>query len=689
MAHTPGKRACAVASKNKTYFTNCLKIENLSGLMLLEELTKLEKEQLARIAEIWGIPKPPADKKAILKTLEKISTDEYYLKGVLEKLTPVQVKIYAIIVGSRNILTLGEISRKVQLQPINVEKELAVLKHLMLVYQRKNRERITNNLDKYYPYEEIRKLVSIDTNAKGEKFHISIRREVETTPVDKQESKYLSLLGKDKKPRVLGENASREETVAKCLKTLSDAEMLLVDEAFTNGGIIEVNAARIIMDEQKLHPEKTMRRLHGMHVLRDIYFIDERFVRLLVIPVEVFEYLKKNPLFPKNSGVKELAHKVVCNGLDFILNLKKLLLFISNKGLTLSQSERLKQADMKKSEAELLDIDMNLFTEKSQVHQIEIILPLLKLFDLVDLKDENVVLKEQYEQFLRREPLGLLKELIESTAVAAERRMVGNEVFLPLDLPFFRQPMIDRCIKLLQDTGGVYVKVLLAELIRERVILSAGFRVRNFKLLYIEHRSAIVSAMFYMFLFGLLNVEYPRRFVTFSELGRHYFFEEALRDEDSAGAIIINADASLVAIPEKLSVFGVHLLKSFAILKEYDRVYTFQITKESLQDGLLLGNSIDVFLEFLNKTARNKIPQNLMFLISEWSEDLPIVTIEEGIVLLETSDAKLMDNLLGQIRGKKIVKKELSPTAIVIYRSKIQEVMEVAEKLEMIVKLIR
>ena len=57
--------------------------------------------------------------------------------------------------------------------------------------------------------------------------------------------------------------------------------------------------------------------------------------------------------------------------------------------------------------------------------------------------------------------------------------------------------------------------------------------------------------------------------------------------------------------------------------------------------------------------------------------------------LLETADPRLTEALLGQIRGKKIVKKEISDTALVIFKSKVQEVMEAAEKLEMIVKLIR
>lgn len=680
---------CACTSRIRNRFTSSL-ISYILPAVLPEELGKLEKEQLLRVAEVWSIPKPPADKRAILQLLLKTFVDPYHLKTVLEKLTPLQVKIFAVILNTKQILTLGEISRKIQLQPINVEKELAVLKHIMLLYQKKNRERITNNLDKYIPFDEFRALVSTDGNSRGEKFQVTIRREVEQTEPQDIDPKYLTILGgKGKKPREYAEKAFKDETLEKTLKTLSEKEMVLIDEAFTNGGIIEINAARIIMDEQKLPLEKTIRRLDAFQLLKDIYFIDERFVRILVIPVELFNYLKRNPLFPVRNDVKELTERTIENGFDFLLNLKKLLLFISNKGLTLSQAEKLRQADMKRSEASLIDIDINLFPEKSQMHQIEIILPLLRLFELVDLRDENVVLIENYEEFLKREPAELLRDLFNRILEAAEKRMVGDEVFLPIDLPFFKMPMIETCIKLVENNKGMFVKVLLAELIRSRVIMTPGFKVRDFKNAYISQRSMIVSSMIYMYLLGLLRVDYPKRFVTVSNLGNHFFHDHALEAESVQGAIILNADGTLVAIPEKISLHDLHLLKSFADLKEFDKIYNFVLTKESIQTGVMLGNPIESFKDLLNRTTRSGIPQALDFNLTEWSRDLPIVIIEESIVLLETADPRLTEALLGQIRGKKIVKKEISDTALVIFKSKVQEVMEVAEKLEMIVKLIR
>ena len=78
-----------------------------------------------------------------------------------------------------------------------------------------------------------------------------------------------------------------------------------------------------------------------------------------------------------------------------------------------------------------------------------------------------------------------------------------------------------------------------------------------------------------------------------------------------------------------------------------------------------------------------------MFLFDDWSKNLPIVVVTEDCVLLKTYDPHVMELLLGQIKGKKIVMEEISPEAILIDKSKIQDVIQISEKLNLIIKLIR
>jgi hypothetical protein len=66
-----------------------------------------------------------------------------------------------------------------------------------------------------------------------------------------------------------------------------------------------------------------------------------------------------------------------------------------------------------------------------------------------------------------------------------------------------------------------------------------------------------------------------------------------------------------------------------------------------------------------------------------------MVNITEDCVLLKTNDLHVMELLMGQIKGKKIIIEEISNDAVLIDKAKIQDVIQVAEKLNLIIKLTR
>jgi len=231
--------------------------------------------------------------------------------------------------------------------------------------------------------------------------------------------------------------------------------------------------------------------------------------------------------------------------------------------------------------------------------------------------------------------------------------------------------------------------VIIASLIREKVVLAKKFRIKNFQQELMELRREITSSLFYMQLLGLLTVEYPDRWVKLSELGLHVLKGKPLERHDEKGGVIINPDLSLVAIPERLSLMGLYTLKSFMELKNFDNIYSFQLTRESFQEGLLLKNKAEELLNLLSETSKNELSQNLLFSVEDWSRTLPLVTITDECVVLQTRDPNHMELLLGQINGKKIVLEEISPTTILIDPEKVYETITSAEKLNLIVRLIR
>lgn len=618
--------------------------------------------------------------------------DEFYLKGVLEKLSATQVTIYTSILKSKsNILTLGEISRKISMPPVNTEMELGVLKRYFLVYQRKNRERLTNNLDKYYYYPESGSHVLLETNEKGQKFRLSFPKILQGRKITTEWKKILGTrAGSGGQFNADAANrASENENLDKIFAALNETEREVVLECFLQGGVLEINRAREIISSKRGKWEDVTRHLNDLGLLLDEYYIDEKFIRALVLPQELFLYLQDYPLLQSQRRRQKRQEKKAINDLDFYLNIKKMISYISRKGLNLAKSGKIKQVDLKETENRLLRPDISLFIEKSQIYQIELLLPVMRLLDIVRVKQDDVVLRNNYEEILSMPDFELLDLVFKEMAGARNRRVRYEDVFEPMYVPFFMRSILDECVGIIQKREKVMYFVIMATLIREKLVKAKNFRIKNFQQQLAEMRRELTSALFYLQLLGFVTVEYPDRWVELSELGLYYLKARPLDRTDEQGGVIINPDLSLIAIPEKVSIQGISTLKCFAELKTFDNVYTFQITRESFQEGLLLKYKPDELVSILKATSRGELSQNLTFSIEDWSRTLPLVTITDECVVLQTQDSNHMELLLGQIAGKKIVLQKISPTTIIIDQDKIYETIAYAEKLNLIVKLIR
>ncbi|MEM7179444.1 MAG: helicase [Spirochaetota bacterium] len=660
--------------------------------ILIQELSKLDMNELKKLANIWNISKYSGkDKKTMIRYLADCFQDEFYLKGILEKLTPIQVNIFSLILKNKNVQTLGEIVRKVALQAINVEMELNVLRKYFLVYQRKNRERLTNNLDKYHAYEEIAKIVQLDHNTKGEKFKHSLAKEYAKLPVGEISPVWLKLSKqKPKKTDDFLKTITSQQGIEDSLGKLSEMEKEVVIYIFMHGGVIEAEVLRNHININRGKYEVVIPTLLQKYLIFDIYYIDEKFIRVITLPKEIFEYFQKNPLIPSaKKGTRQKQEKINTNELDFFLNIKKMISYISRKGLTLAKSGKIKQADNKRTEQELLQPDIEIFPEKGQVYQIELLLPVLRLLNLVDIKGENIILTGDIEEFQKKDIFEIMNLVVHEVNEFRTKRLNYPEVFSAIEVPFYDKPILSKCVRIILNQESVNLTVIFANVIRDQLILSPGFKIKDFEQDLLDLRREIISAVFYLHLFGLIDVEYPNRNLSLSTLGKHYYQVSELSNITEKGGITINPDFSIIAFPEKCSIYGIHILKAFTELKDYDRVYTFQLNKDSFQQGILLGYNAQIFINFLKESSKVDLAQNLLFLIEDWSSNLPVVEVKEDCVLLQTSDSNVMELLIGQIKGKKIIIEEISPTAILIDKAKIQDVILTSEKLNLIIKLVR
>ena len=660
---------------------------------LQQELDKLELEGLQRLAQLWNIPNIGQEKRAVIKKLLAGMQDDFYIKGVLEKLSSTQVTIYSSLLSSKaKVMTLGDIARKISVPPMNAEMELGVLKRYYLVYQRKNRERLTNNLDRYHYYSESGQYVEVDFNERNKKLKVSLPKVLLGRPLSSEwrqilKSKVRSNGSFDPKSSIV---AAEPENLAKIISRWSPIEQEVVRACFYQGGVLEMSRVRELLHAHKQGWENVVRKLNDSGVVLDDYYIDSKFVRVILLPQEVFNYLQKNPLpLSEKKGLRERQSRKFCNDMDFFLNIKKLIVYISCRGISLAKSGKIKQVDLREMEDSLLHNDIGLFIEKSQSYQVELLLPVMRLLDIVRVKNQDVVLRNDYEKILKMNYFQFIPHVLEAVLTERQRRSFYEDIFTALDVPFPRQELWEECLAHIQKYKRIMHRILMAMIIRNHLVIGRSFHIHDFQIQLGQLSRELTSVLFYLQLFGLIQVEYPERWLSLSDLGHHVFSKKALPNKEQKGSLIINADMSVVAIPEKLSLKSLLLLKSFADIKSFDNVYTFQISKKSLQKGILLKEKVKDFVQVLKNCSRREPSQNFLFSIKDWSASLPLVHIADECVIVQTKEAKHMELLLGQISGKRIVQEKISKNTILLHPNKISEVIEAAEKLELLVRLVR
>ncbi|MCS7204169.1 MAG: helicase [Leptospiraceae bacterium] len=654
---------------------------------LLVELLKIDGNTLKRLLTIWNIKKIPKDKKNQIKTLMAVMSDEFYVKGILEKLSSIQIQIYLEILSVKDkVLTLGEIARKFSLPPNNAEVELGVLKRYFLVYQRKNRERLTNTLDRYYAYPQSVNAIQFTERKPQEIFQ---QRIIDVIERIRKEGK-LNTLNPIWQTHEKLTDTQIQENIAKLIGELNEVEEELVLAAFKQGGILEINTAREIIDKHKLHWEEVIIKLHKQLLLIDEFFVEERFVRILVMPADVFDYIVKNPIVPKApKGVKKSLEKITDNQLDFFINIKRTIAYILKRGITLSKSGKLKQTDLRDTENILLPVDIQLFKEKSQIYQIELTLSIMRVLDILRIKKDDVVLRNDWEDLLKKDPLEILKKTLKAIEEIEEKLVRYEEVFEPVHVPFYKKKVFQSVVKtLLKQERNIYY-VIMALLIRENIILKNDFTMKDFSERLSAYEKELVSALFYLQLFGYLQVEYPDRWISFSKLGLHMVKKEPLKKENQKGGVYVNPDLSIIAFPEKLSLSGLYYLKTFCELKSFENIYTFQFTRDSFFLALLMKEDPNDFINFLKEVSPTDLPQNLLFSINEWKNNLPLVTITDECVVVKTKESQHMELLIGQISNKDYIIEQLTPNTIIIEQEAIPELIELAEKMNLLVKLYR
>lgn len=635
-----------------------------TDISFAKELEWLNDKEFQQLIDFWGLEEHrDKSRDEILDLVIERSQNDYLLRNSLENLTKIELKILLYVAGCEEGSNLGDVSKKLFIPPQTLEVELQNLRQNGFLYLRRNRERLTNIRDKYYLFDHF---VS--------KLNIPIREERENYLFQDA----MSLFDED-----IGSSFYTQEFLSALNEELAESTRDVLELTFANGGAIPIKKFKSICKENS---ENTLNALYEKRLGKEVVFFDEEFFRFFVMPTEMVDaWGRFNYLVERGYGAQ-----LESTGFDFALNLKKTLFFIQSKGAVLTQAMRLKLADSRRLSQNLISERLDPVSPVKLIDQLEFIFPLLRMMELLEVKDYRLNLTNKFQEFIEKPPTQILTEIIEIIKEKGDKVSFYEEIFQPEDITFFSQEDFDLVVKLLSHEDSRGLTWLTAQYIQENVYRSPDYPMASFARQVQNFSRRFVNTVFYLFLFGLVSYERKENdiYLTISKIGDHYFNEtlEEMEHDYYSSCLFFNPDLSIIVDKNLASEMVLYIMKAFTKIEDENQVLTLSLNRETFQEGVMIGFPPTVFTDTILNCFRTPLPQNVEYFLQEWSKNIQIASIMRKTVI-KVEDKEVLDNLIQQPKLKGVFEDRLGDQAAVVAEGQEQNLITAAEKLNIIIKL--
>jgi XPB/Ssl2-like helicase family protein len=130
-----------------------------------------------------------------------------------------------------------------------------------------------------------------------------------------------------------------------------------------------------------------------------------------------------------------------------------------------------------------------------------------------------------------------------------------------------------------------------------------------------------------------------------------------------------------VLVPDEVDLAIRYHVERFAERVSTDKVLTFRLTRGSVLEALSSGESVEQFLDFLQRHSRKELPQNVAYSLRSWGKLYGQVELRPA-VLLEARTPELLEELRQHARLGPRLGKALSETLCELPAGGLEEVLE-------------
>lgn len=567
----------------------------------------------------------------------------------LSNLSSDELSVLKATQSDENGLTFGEVEKILGIPSHRIEEISDHLSKKLLVYVLKNRQLLHNKLDKIYIFPEILELLDHQNDNRIFEYLETILQGIEDdTGV---ENDLLQVVKNDK------------------------TSLKLINALYDGGGIITLHEALKIISVKSL--DKILTKLKNHHIIEIHFDFSYPFSIFILLNERVFLNIKKQR--ENNNAEKIYSH----NHYNLILNLINTYDTVSSYGLFLTKQKKFRKIDKNRtldSMNKVYDVD-----GKELDSEITLQLALNLLFTLKNLTIKNdaaIINLSNIEKELDN-PVKILKKILKN---------LYSESDNPLFHSPFPLPSLNTQTEIISLTAK-YCRESIASMSLIFVIITLlkynQKELKNLSQIRKKISSDFHNCIRFLCMAGIIDVD--NGILQLSDIGYEVaskLFRIKLpqrETRDFEKNIYINPDFTLI-IPQREmpSEALYHILTHTDIVKE-DIILNSRISKQSIIRAHKRGMSHDNFLSTLKRYSKNEIPQNLHFLITDWSENIIQIKILNPTILY-TNYPSLIDEIAYSDLKDSIIDR-LSENYAIIDRNFLSEIIKMTNKKDVIIRI--
>lgn len=572
----------------------------------------------------------------------------YGFHKLASSLSSEELQLLKYLYDGHDGTNLGDIQKATSIEASAIDSAVANLSDKLLVYVIKNRQLLNKNMDKVYCIKEVSNFLNLSATEELTSFMQSVIKTLINMEKEGNESK-----GKQKKDIKSGEilNYILENGNMASLDKLVDLNIKNFEkslDSYRNDGILEIR-----------------------HLLKD----------------KITTVLSISPGYlgaAINSKGKSTAKKLkpVSNRFTALINAIHTYDIVSSSGLFLTKQGNFRKIDIKKIADRMMPLKDLSGEEISSEACALLAMQTINIMEILGLeKDIGVVnLKEVADKISA--PVEMGKLLVSKLATIENRNTSFDNA---IELPTQRD--IIAILNLLQNLGATEITRLHTSFIASIVLEYLGHGEYSSK----EQAWEInfQNALNFIILMGMADIEKNRFQISTEGLSLLHEMEkkkpQKAEKKEEIKSIVINPDFTLMVDERRISSTSLYTILSFAEVLTRDTIMQCAINKNSVIDANKRGMNISEFISTLRENAKNELPQNMEFLLQDWTNQT--IKIEISRSILVHSNHPIFFDELSYSSFASIIKERISDNHIIIEKDSIDDLIKFSKKYDVVINI--